>query len=72
MKVNINRVMKGLAWLELQYNNESSDNAKIALGALNELDYHIYEGKFTDVDFEDFCEAIGVDQDELREAMEEE
>jgi len=69
MKVDINDVIKGLGVMELQYNKESSDTAMIALAALNQLDYRMYEGKHTNVDFEDFCEAVGIDEDELNEAM---
>jgi|AntAceMinimDraft_9_1070365.scaffolds.fasta_scaffold514272_2 hypothetical protein len=69
MKVNINHVIKGLEVLEQQYNNESSDNASIAVGALNQLDYRMYEIEQIGVDFEDFCEATKISEDELNEAM---
>jgi len=68
MKVNINDIIIGM--LELKYRGELPQNATIALAALNQLDYRMYETEYTDVDFEYFCDAVEIDQDQLTEAME--
>jgi len=65
MKVNINDVLTGLNQLA----EEGDINAKIVSGALGELDYRMFNIPYTDVNFEDFCESTGIDEDELSEAM---
>ena len=66
MKVHSNDIIRGLDRLS----EEGNHNAKIAAGALNELDYRMFEIQQCGVCFEDFCEATEIDEDELTEAME--
>ena len=67
-KENINDVLRGLNWLA---DEKENDNARIVAGALNELDYHLYDSPWIHIDFANFCESTEIDQDDLREAMDE-
>jgi len=65
MRVDSNDILRGLDKLA----EEGNHNAQIAAGALNQLDYRMYEIQQCGVCFEDFCEATKISEDELNEAM---
>ena len=66
--VEAKRLIDGIHYLT---NTTGGKPAEVAYGILGSADHRLYESDYAYFSLVDFCDATGIDQDELNDAMEE-
>ena len=65
-RVSMDDIVRGAEWLATQEDNKV---AKVVYETLANLSWRLFTTEYSTVDFADFCEATGLDEDEMNQAI---